>query len=137
MQLPQDVRWKFCQRASIRDILHDICQFGIGDNALNISFKVDYTGVVLPENTIHDFPETVNIRLFEGNFWNLQPHYLGFSVDVVCFYGRKTRINVPFGAIYRFWDDQCTADIQLTPLDKSSSEELLPKNVLDFYSTSF
>jgi hypothetical protein len=129
--LPQEVRWQFFKRSSVRDILQDIYAHGMPEDEcdVTISFVTKYPGVILPAKTVADFPSVIRIALRYGYFWDLQVSYTEVAVDVML--SSRQRIVIPFASMVGFYSTYGKVQLEMDAISTEFAQKILPHGVLD------
>jgi len=87
----------------VKEALKYVSENGLaGESYFYITFKTNYTGVLIPGYLLSKYPEKMTIVLHH-EFWDLEVFENYFSVSLI-FNNVLENLRIPFSAIYRFED---------------------------------
>ncbi len=96
---------KFLQkslRLVVKYTLEETAAKGLGSNYFYITFKTNYSKVLIPHYLFESYPNTMTI-IFQHEFWDLKIYEDFFSVNMM-FSGVIEKLCIPFNAISKFED---------------------------------
>lgn len=129
--LPQEVKWQYFRRSTVREILRDVSERGLPEGIeMTVAFVTGYPGVRLPDDVVKNFPDKIRIALRRGYFWNLRVSYTEISVEVTL--GVKQRIAIPFAAVTGFYIPASGIVMEMACLSTEFANQVLPDGVIDY-----
>lgn len=114
----------------VKYALEKTSAYGLSDgHHFYITFKTNYTGNLVPNYLIKDYPESMMI-VIENEYWNLKVYEEYFTIDLK-FKGKIETLKILFDSIINFVDPSVSFNLNLNIVDKKRSKIKNNKNQIE------